>query len=184
VTRASRDAPPSVGFVVHDATVLPFPTGPPDVVYARLLLAHLRDPAAIVVEWTSALAPGGVAFLDDLEDIHTAHPAFRAYLDEVAFPVVRREGGRLLVGPALHMMNDPAGTERIHDEVSSFTPPPSVTARIFGMNLAVLVERGEIDPRPDLAEELAAIEGGRAVAEPVEWSMRQVALRRIGSASR
>jgi hypothetical protein len=47
------------------------------------------------------------------------------------------------------------------------------------MNLAVLVERGETDPRPDLADTLAAIVDGRVHATPVEWSMRQVAFRRL-----
>ncbi len=51
------------------------------------------------------------------------------------------------------------------------------------MNLAVLVERGETGARPDLADELAAIAEGTVHAPPVAWSMRQVAFRRIGSAT-
>lgn len=181
VARATATALPDVSFRVHDATVVPFPVGPADAIYARLLLAHLRDPAATVAAWTTQLAPEGVVLLDDLEAIETDHSAFRAYLDEVALAVVRREGGALLVGPTLHAMPDPADTERTHDAVATFVPSPAVTARIFGMNLAVLVERGETDPRPDLADELAAIAEGRAAAEPVVWSMRQVAFRRLGS---
>lgn len=181
VDRATATAPPDVRFQVHDATVVPLPIGPADAIYARLLLAHLRDPAATVGAWTTQLARGGVLLLDDLEAIEAGHPAFRSYLDEVALAVVRREGGALLVGPALHAMADPPGTERTHDAVATFVPPPRTTARIFGMNLAVLVERGETSPRPDLAEELEAIGAGRAAAEPIAWSMRQVALRRLGS---
>lgn len=183
VERARSLAPVDVTFEVHDATALPLPVGPADAIYARLLLAHLPDPAAVVTGWVSQLSEGGVVLLDDLEAIRTEHPAFRAYLDEVALAVIRREGGALLVGPALHEMRDPPGTERIHDEVATFTPAPAVTARIFSMNLAVLVERAETDPRPDLADELAAIADGRLRAEPVGWSMRQVAFRRIGSAT-
>ena len=180
VARAAAGAPPGVRFAVHDATVTPFPVGPVDVVYARLLLAHLGDPAAVVVGWSTTLRHDGMVLLDDLEDIETDDPAFRAYLDEVALAVIRREGGALLVGPTLRAMADPPGTERTHDEVATLTPPPEITARIFGMNLAVLVERGEVDPRPDLAEELEAIEGGRRAAPPVVWRMRQLALRRTG----
>lgn len=184
VARARRVAPPGVSFEVHDAAQVPFPTGPADLVYARLLLAHLREPEAVVRAWTTQLAPGGVVLLDDLEAITTVDHAMRTYLEEVAGPVVRREGGALLVGPALHAMPDPPGTERIHDDVATFTPPAPVSARIFAMNLAVLVERGETEAPPGLADALAAIVDGRVHAEPVSWSMRHVALRRVGSAPR
>ena len=183
VERARSLAPVGVTFEVHDATVQPLPFGTADAIYARLLLAHLPDPAAVVTGWASQLSEGGVVLLDDLEAIATEHPAFRAYLDDVALAVIRREGGALLVGPALHEMPDPPWTERIHDEIATFAPPPAVTARIFAMNLGVLVERGETDARPDLADELVAIVDGRAHAAPVAWSMRQVAFRRIGSAT-
>ena len=96
--------------------------------------------------------------LDDLEAIETDHPTFRSYLDDVALEAIRGEGGTLFVGPILHAMMDPPGTERIHDGVVTFAPPPSVTARIFSMNLHVLMERGE----------------------PVVWTMRQVAIRSSG----
>jgi SAM-dependent methyltransferase len=182
VARARAAAPPGVSFEVHDAAEVPFPTGPVGLVYARLLLAHLREPEAVVRAWTTQLTPGGVVLLDDLEAIVTTDPALGAYLEEVAGPVVRREGGALLVGPVLHAMPDPPETERIHDDVATFTPPATVSARIFAMNLAVLVERGETEARPGLADALAAIADGRAHAEPVAWSMRQVALRRVGSA--
>jgi SAM-dependent methyltransferase len=182
VELARASALPGVSFEVHDATAVPFPVGPADAIYARLLLAHLHDPTAVVAAWSTQLSLGGVVLLDDLESIDTDHPAFRAYLDHVALAVIRREGGALLVGPALHAMPDPPGTERVHDGVAAFAPPSAVTARIFAMNLAVLVERGETDPRPELAEELAAIADGRAPAEVVEWSMRQVVLRRLRSA--
>ena len=181
VSRARAEAPSGVSFEVHDATAVPFPAGSVDAIYARLLLAHLRDPARVVAAWATQLAEGGAVLLDDLEAIETAHPVFRTYLDDVALAVIRREGGSLLVGPLLHRMADPPGTERTHDEVATFSPPTATTARIFAMNLAVLVERGETSPHPDLAAELEAIADGRAAAQPVGWSMRQVALRRIGS---
>jgi SAM-dependent methyltransferase len=177
VARAAARGLKDVGFVVHDATRVPFPETPADLVYARLLLAHLADPAAAVRAWATQLAPAGVLALDDLETIETEDTIFRTYLDDVALAVVRREGGALFVGPVLHAMEDPELATRIHDAVATHTPPTGVTARIFGMNLAVLVDRGETLARPDLAEALAAIADGRRRAEPVRWQMRQVAFR-------
>lgn len=180
VMRARRAAGDGVDFAVHDATAVPFPLGPPDVVYARLLLAHLPSPAGVVARWANALAKGGVLLLDDLEAIETQEPACRAYLDEVALPVVRAQGGELLVGPTLHAMADPPGTVRDLDDVATFTPPAAVSARIFEMNLAVLVERHEIAPRPDLAEALGDAAGVRRTALPTTWHVRQLAFRRNG----
>jgi SAM-dependent methyltransferase len=178
--RARVGAPAGVSFAEHDVTQVPLPGAPADAIYARLLLAHLAAPLNVVARWTTQLASRGVLLLDDLEAIETDEPACRAYLDEVAVPVVRSQGGALLVGPALHAMSDPPGTERVHDEVASFTPPAATSARIFAMNLAVLTERGEIAPHPDLAAELDAVADGRAHAAPVTWRMRQLALRRLG----
>jgi SAM-dependent methyltransferase len=178
VELARASAPPGVSFEVHDVRVVPFPTGPCDILYARLLLAHLPDPGARVHDWASQLQPGGIALLDDLETIDTDDPEFRTYLDEVALAVIRRQGGALFVGPILHAMPDPPDTERVHDAVATFAPPAAVTARIFGMNLQVLTDRGEVEPQPEIADALRAIAEGTSRAQPVEWSMRQIALRK------
>lgn len=101
----------------------------------------------------------------------------RTYLDEVAIPVMESQGGRLVVGPELHAMTDPTGATRVHDEIATLDPPVALTARMFGMNLQVLTGSGEVDPRPDLEEGLAAIERG-AEAAPVTWRMRHLAFER------
>ena len=175
---ARADAPPGVRFVEHDATEIPFPTGPADAVFARLLLAHLADVGDVVRRWSTMLTIGGMVLLDDLEAIDAPEPVFREYLDDVAVAVVRREGGQLFVGPTLHAMPDPAGTTRVHDDVATFSPPVEVTARVFGMNLAVLTEGNEVPARPDLAAGLDAIARGMRRAEPATWRVRQLAIRR------
>lgn len=176
--QARRSAPPGVTFMRHDASRLPFPVAPaPDVVYARLLLAHLPDPAGVLARWATATAPGGLLLVDDLEAIETDEPAFRTYRDQVAVPLVGSEGGHLLVGPVLHAAADPTGTERVADGVVTFVPEVAVSARLFRMNLAVLVERGEVPARPDLSESLRAIADGEVPARPIRWHMRQLALR-------
>jgi len=178
VTEARRDAPDGVSFAVHDATVVPFPTGPADVVYARLLLAHLADVEGVVRGWSTSLTIPGRLLVDDLESLDAPAPVFRRYLDDVAIAVVRAQGGDLFVGPRLHGMPDPPGCARVHDAVAAFSPPAPLTARVFGMNLAVLTDRGEVEPRPDLAAGLEEIATGRRDTEPATWRVRQVAWRR------
>jgi SAM-dependent methyltransferase len=158
----------------------PLPLRDVDLLYARLLLAHLADPLASVASWARALRPGGRVLIDDLESIETDEPAFRTYLDEVALAVVGAQGGALFVGSLLHEAADPAGLQRVVDDVAAFAPDPADTARVFAMNLEVLVERGEVPPRPELAAELHAIASRERAAEPVRWHVRQIAWERTG----
>jgi hypothetical protein len=46
----------------------------------------------------------------------------RAYLDEVAIPVVHAQGARLLAGPLLHAMENPPGSERVVDQIAVLNP--------------------------------------------------------------
>jgi trans-aconitate 2-methyltransferase len=179
VVEARRDQPDGVSFVVHDVTAIPFPTDPADVIYARLLLAHLADVEGTVSRWSTMLTIGGLLLVDDLEELDAPEPAFREYLDDVAIAVVRAEGGDLFVGPRLHAMSDPMGCERIWDEVATFSPPASLTAQVFGMNLEVLQDRGETAPRPDLAAALEGISSGKVQGRPATWRVRQLAWRRV-----
>ena len=173
--RARRGAPPGVGFIEHDVFVTPFPLGPADLIFARLLLAHLPDRPGVVARWAAQLAPGGVVLLDEIEELRTDEPAFAEYLP-IAIGVVERSGGRLLAGPELGAMSEPPGTQRIADDVVTLDATASQVAPIFGMNLRVLAERGEIEPRPRLERDLAVIaeRGGGSIG----WLMRQIAFRR------
>jgi trans-aconitate 2-methyltransferase len=171
---------PGVRFVVADVAEGGLPVRSADLVYARLLLAHLADPAVAVGRWSTISTIGGRMLVDDLEDIETDDQVFRTYLDEVALAVVRAQGGALFVGPLLHAAADPHGSVRRHDAVVTFTPPPSDTAKVFGMNLQVLTERGEVDGRPPLAGALEEIANGQRASEPVRWHVRQLAWERTG----
>jgi SAM-dependent methyltransferase len=173
--RARHGAPPGVGFIEHDVFITPFPTEPADVIFARLLLAHLPDRPEVVARWITQLVPGGVVLLDEIEELRTEEPAFTEYLP-IAMGVVERSGGRLLAGPELGAMSEPPGARRIGDDVITLDATAAEVAPIFGMNLRVLAERGEIEPRPRLERELAAIaeRGGGSI----EWRIRQISFRR------
>jgi SAM-dependent methyltransferase len=176
--RRARDRASGRRFVAADVASVSLPIARADLLYARLLLAHLPDPPDVVARWSTILTIGGRVLVDDLEAIETDDDVFRHYLDDVALAVIRAQGGALFVGPALHGARDPAGLARVHDGVAAFTPAAAETARVFAMNLAVLTERGEVSPRPDLAVGLDAIASGVRLAEPVRWRVRQLAWER------
>jgi len=167
-------------FAVADVAGPHLPVRAADLLYARLLLAHLPDPASAVARWSTILTIGGRILVDDLETIESDDDVFRTYLDEVALAVVREQGGALFVGPALRAAPDPTGLERTHDAVATFAPSPGETARVFAMNLRVLTDRGEVEARPSLADALDAIVAGRRSADPVRWHVRQLAWERTG----
>ncbi len=168
-----------LGFVVADVVGADLPFADIDLLYARLLLAHLPEPSAVLERWGRVLAPGGRLLVDDLESID-AEGIFRTYLDEVALAVVRAQGGSLFVGPLLHAAVDPPGLVRVHDAVVPIEPPVANTARVFEMNLRVLTERGEVAPEPALGGALAAIARGDRAAPPVRWRFRQIGWERSG----
>ena len=164
--------------IVGDVAAAWLPTRAADLIYARLLLAHLADPVLAVARWAAVSTVGGRVLVDDLETIETADRVFRRYLDDVALEVVRAQGGALFVGPVLHAAADPDGLRRVHDDVVVFAPPPASTARVFSMNLEVLTRRGEVAPHAELASALHSIAAGDRSAEPVRWHIRQIAWQR------
>jgi trans-aconitate 2-methyltransferase len=168
-----------LGFVVADVVTSAPPIRPAALIYSRLLVAHVREPATVIARWATALAPGGRVLVDDLESID-AEGVFRMYLDDVALEVVRAQGGTLLVGPVLHRDPDPPGLARVYDEVASVAPTAAETAQVFAMNLRVLSANGEVEPRPDIASELEAVAAGTRPSAPVRWRFRQIAWEKTG----
>jgi|1186.fasta_scaffold20146_2 trans-aconitate 2-methyltransferase len=65
---------------VADVSSGRLPGAPADVIYARLLLAHLPRPLDVVAAWTAQLRPGGVVALDEVERIVTDDLISREYL--------------------------------------------------------------------------------------------------------
>jgi SAM-dependent methyltransferase len=92
-----------------------------DLVYARFLLSHLRDPGAVVAAVRAALVPGGVAVVEDvLFDGYVCHPPSPAHdrWIETYRETVRRRGGDASLGVALPVLLHEAGFERVGVAVS------------------------------------------------------------------
>lgn len=170
---SARARVPVATFVTHDVTELPLPGAPADVIYARLLLAHLPDPLGLVERWRAQLAPGGTLLVEDLEDIDAPAGALRRY-DEVSAEMVRGGGGLMYAGAALAPLGG---------SCTRVTVTAAQAARIYLVN----TRRWLGDPALELwHDELADIEhelGGLADDHAgtgdgtVAWIVRQVALR-------
>jgi SAM-dependent methyltransferase len=83
-----------------------------DVAFARCLLSHVTDPSSVVRAMASALRPGGVVIVEDIDFrgcfSHPAGGPFERYV-ELYRETVRRRGGNADLGPALPSLLGRAG---------------------------------------------------------------------------
>jgi trans-aconitate 2-methyltransferase len=162
---------PSLTFACHDAMVAPLPGAPADLVYARLLLAHLPDPLGLVAQWRRQLGPDGILVLDEVEAIEAPPGALRHY-ESLVVALVATGGGAMYAGPILAALGGTC-VEALVDQ--------AVAARMYGMNLATwrddALERGLVGAADLdwLTAELAALET-RPGERSVRWVLRQVVL--------
>lgn len=175
LARARADAPTGTEFVHHDAVDVPFPTGPADLVYCRLLLAHLRNPAVIVGRWTTKLRPGGLLALDEVEFIETGQPTLQRY-EEIVVALVASRGGSMYAGPIIDEITGGDGWRRRISRRRVYPVPLAKAAEMYAMNLRTWAKQ------PLRAGELLArrAEGPRA-GTAVGRARRPSRHRRLGS---
>jgi SAM-dependent methyltransferase len=180
VEAAARGAGDGIAFIQHDALVLPFPTGPADLIYARFLVTHLGDPERAVRGFASQLRPGGRLLLEEVESIETDFAPFRRYLALVEGMLAAR-GQCLMVGGRLPALAQELGIAS--SRVCGHPVPARDAAIMFSLNLAQLrhnqdvrgqVSEAELDA---LAADLAEARGARGgELAPVAWGLRQLAI--------
>jgi trans-aconitate 2-methyltransferase len=155
-------------FVVHDASSTPLPSSPHDVIYARLLLAHLRDPVGVVRRWQGELAPGGVVLVEDLEDV-VAPPGPLADYEALSAGMVRSGGGPMYAGRSL---------AHLGGRCVEVTVPARLAARIYRFNVDRWLAEGttpwEQGRLRRLGDELDDLSG--SASGSVSWTVRQIAL--------
>ncbi len=164
----ARSTRPDLTFVHADLVVDALP--PADLVFARYLLSHLRDPERRVDEWGRSLRPGGRLLVEENTGLRISHPVFRRYEDAVAV-VMGAGGGDLYVGERLAAVADLVTRTTV-------APPAGVVARLFGMNLVTWrahpVAIGlDVD---GLADDLRALEGS-AETGLVRFDLAQLVVR-------
>ncbi|HEY7372631.1 MAG TPA: class I SAM-dependent methyltransferase [Polyangia bacterium] len=187
VARARATAPPGVEYAVHDVTVAPLPgAAPPDLLYCRFLLTHLRDPARVLAAWAAAsAAERATLVIEETAEMSSPHPAFRLCYQLVA-DLQRHYGQQLLVGRTLDRALAGAGWQPELDVVRELSLPARRMARLHALNLVTWRQdpfaRAAFAPATldGLAAALEAIASGAADAPDVRHSMRQLVLMKTG----
>lgn len=179
VDRARDGAPSGVEFLGFDVREVPFPEGPADLVFARLLLAHLPAPVALARRWATQLRPGGVLLLDEVERIETSQPTFAAYL-RLAAARVAASGAVMCVGPLLRPLAGESGIGSVSMRTREHPVASRDAAAMFAMNLAAwgeeAVRAGLLD-RATLAQlsgELARLRSSEA-SDEIVWFLCEAA---------
>jgi SAM-dependent methyltransferase len=166
----ARERLPDVRFETHDVSTNPLPGAPAELIYSRLLLAHLPDPVAVAQGWISQLLPGGVLLVEDLEEVIDPPGPLRDY-EEVSTQIVRSGGGLMYAGTVLRRLG---GTTR------RVTVQGALAAQIYLFN----VRRWKSDPivpvaegyLSELEERLVGVVGDDR-GTSVSWVVRQLCLR-------
>jgi len=183
VAQAQRTARGSERYLVHDATAVPFPIGPADVLYARFVATHLRDPEAVIGAWGSQLVRGGVLLLDEVESITTSNRVLSRYL-EVVNSLLNHEGRTLYIGPVLDTIRLPEFLQTRANGVRSLPVLDRRAAEMFRLNMEAWRHRRfatdtyGADAIRRLAYELDVMARGSSPKSTIEWEMRQIAFER------
>lgn len=184
ISLAKRTETEKVSFCRHDATRLPFPTGPADFLYCRYLLSHLPDPQELVASWAGQLRPAGLLLIEETEKIQTTNSVFRFYLDIVE-DMLDDQGNRLYVGPMMDRIRDTDGLKRRSSRVRPHRASTHAVAAMFYLNIQTWKNqpfirnnyRAEtIDALQSDLERLAARSDSKT---EIQWGLRQIVFERV-----
>ena len=168
----ARRRVPGAWFTVADVTArLRLPA---DVVYSRMLLGHLSDPANALARWAAALRPPGLIVCEEPVRYRSDDPLLARY-EEAVTTVVAARGATLWAGPVLD--HDPPGCERILDRVVEHPVRVGRAAAMFWRN--AVTWGAEVADAADLIERLRAVDNADA-DEFVMWEIRQTVWSRRG----
>jgi len=169
--RASKTA-----YVCADATRT-FPTDAPDLVYCRLLLAHLPEPARVVESWARQLRAGGLLLLDEVEWIETPNAVLARY-EEIVTAMVASRGAQISVGPRIADLSGAEWRQR-SNAVNEYPVATADAACMYAMNLATwrhdpfVVENYDKAVLDELAAGLDELTSAKTTGE-IAWGLRQV----------
>jgi trans-aconitate 2-methyltransferase len=140
---------------------------PADVVYARMLLGHLAEPAGALERWAAAIRPPGLIVCEEPVRYLSDDPLFTRY-EAAVTAVVAARGATLWAGPVLD--NDPPGCERILDRVVEHPVRVARAAAMFWRNAVTWGD--EVDDAGTLIERLRRLEADDP-DDDVRWELRQ-----------
>jgi len=180
------------GFVAHDLTASePVPGAPFDLVYARLLLFHLPQRAAVLARLWDAVAPGGHLVVQDY-DLHgvSVLPGLASFeeVGRVIFGAFAAAGADVHVGARLTRLFEQAGAGTpdgtdVTGRIEPFGTGHGMFASVFRSLLPVALAHG-ITTEEAAAAALAAFErdAARFADSPMTWPLMIGAWKRKGLA--
>jgi SAM-dependent methyltransferase len=183
VERASRSASGNRTFLVHDVTITPFPVGPADLLYCRLVLTHLTNPIDVIRRWATQVRPGGLLALEEVEWIETNSEVLRRYLD-IVDRMLRSQSNALYIGPDLERASLPTQLEKRLSRVAEYPVAPADAARMFALNLRTWRERPFVrenltpDEVSGLQRDLEALREAPPDEASIVWGLRQMVCER------
>ncbi|HVX32761.1 MAG TPA: class I SAM-dependent methyltransferase [Solirubrobacterales bacterium] len=177
---AQRIADDRTRLLCADVLDLPLELTDADLIFARMLLTHLRDPLAAIDVWRGRLSEGGVLLLEEVDSIATKDPTLAGYLDLQRL-MLAANGQALDVGPRLDegLREHPALGS---NAVVELAVPAPVAARMFAMNLETWRDRPAVTDAHEpaelraLAASLERIAQAEAPAPPITWRLRHLVL--------
>jgi trans-aconitate 2-methyltransferase len=125
-----------IEYIEHDVTKVPFPVTGAEVIFARLVLAHLPDVPGAVAAWSTQLAPRGRLVLDEVERIDTSNEVFGDYLRVVTGMIAAR-GADMYAGRHLAGIELPDGMALERNARRHLAVPTAAVAEMFALNLSV-----------------------------------------------
>jgi SAM-dependent methyltransferase len=178
---ARENAPAHLSFVCHDVTQTPFPGGPGNLIFGRMLLTHLRDPLSVVESWGTQLHPQGLLLLEEVEWIRTEQPLLRQYLEVVA-ALLEQQSNELYIGPRLDLQH-PDGLRRHLSRVFHLPVSTRQAATMFSMNIPSWKNHPFIQQQygtliDQLERELQILANHSTSEGEIIWGMRQLAYER------
>jgi len=172
---------PECQFIKHDVTQTPFPVKA-GVIYARFILAHLKDICPIIERWVGELEAGGTLFIEEVEEIFTENPLFKKYLD-VNEGLISTQGAVLFAGRI--MRNCTSRYKVLLNEAVLLPVPDWQAANWFYPNTETIWKTEEyVRGRIPEQERLAVAAGLKALIQRptaqsgITWQMRRVVIRK------
>ncbi|QBI20792.1 class I SAM-dependent methyltransferase [Egibacter rhizosphaerae] len=182
IHEASRHTTGSLEFLTHDLSEDPLPIAHVDVLYGRLVLTHLAEPAARLQAWSEHLAAGGVLAVEEIAATDADHPALADHLGVVA-DLLAASGRDLHAGARLPSEVPPLRVAV--DTTAEVRADAPTAARMFRMNLPGLARSaGTLDDGGALLARVQALDAPlgavveRDEAGTVTWTLRHLALER------
>ncbi len=180
---AKRTATANVSFQLHDVTGVPFPVGPCDLIYARFLLTHQREPEAVIAKWATQLRPGGRLLAEEVDFIYTQDPVFTTYLRVVEAMLADR-GHNLYIGASLDAMAAPHTLAARLSRITRVQLTNELAARMFSLNIRTwqhdpFVQRNYSPASVrQLKKKLADLAARASDERGIEWGLRQIVYER------